>query len=189
MDHDAPVQDMDGSGTTSSDNLSDHARNDALAGLSDELIVTLLEEYRARTTVAGEFDAAIIELELEAVRRNLQLPAMLELMPPGLALVRCRYWLGRGNTERAAQCMWDLSMLGALRLYDDIHREWTDDVRVSLMESLLYVLDTGRFGGGVPQQRAALVNRSMMDKCEIEAFLRSALHAHFNDWMMFRSRP
>lgn len=60
---------------------------------------------RAIRRTPAEFDRAIVDLELEALRRGIPIDGPVERTPPALALERCRYWLGRGDVDAAARCM------------------------------------------------------------------------------------
>lgn len=181
MNHDATARDLAGP--------SSHTRKDSLVRLTDEQVIALLEEYCTRNSGgAGEFDSAVVELELEAVRRNLDIRAVLERTPPALALERCRYWMRRGHVDAAVRCMWDVSALGAWRLYVDILRIEVSDARLFLLHALLRVIETVQYGEYAARQRDEFLSESKLEYEEMETFLRSCLAAHFDDWMMYRRR-
>jgi hypothetical protein len=181
MDHEAAVHDLGGP--------TPPTRNEPLGRLTDEQVIGLLEEYRTRTSdAAGEFDSVIIELELEAVRRKLDLDSALERTPPELALERCRHWIWRRHVRAAARCMWDVSALGAWLLFFDIQRIEASATRRSLLHALLRVVETVRFGEDTARQRAEMLADMQLESDELDAFLRSCLAAHFNQWMMYHTK-
>jgi hypothetical protein len=175
MNHDTPVHDHDMDIDTSP--------NPRFAKLTDGQITTLLEEYRTRDDAAGEFDSIIVDLELEAVRRNVAVPAVYERMPPGLALERCRYWIREGHVDGAARCMWDLSILGAWRLFVEIRAIEVTEARLFLLQALLLFIDTVRYGKEAAGERAHQLARCGFDHDEDDLYLQSTLASHFADWM------
>jgi hypothetical protein len=174
MNHDTPVHDHD----------MDTRPNPRFANLTDGQITTLLEEYRTRDDVAeGEFDTIIVDLELEAVRRNVPVPAVFERMPPGLALERCRYWIREGHVDGAVRCMWDLSLLGAWRLFVEIKAIEVTEARLFLLQALLLFIDTVRYGKEAAGERAHQLAQCGFSYEEDDVYLQSTLDAHFADWM------
>jgi hypothetical protein len=155
--------------------------------LADLDLTLFLDDYRVRNArAAGVFDAAIVELELEAMRRGLQLDGPTEQTPPELALDRCRHWLQRGHVDAVAACMWDLAPLGLWQVYLLVRAVEVNGARMFLLQCLLHVVDTLRLGSECAAGRGESLDRSGMDYAGIEAYLCACLDAHFHDWMLFR---
>jgi hypothetical protein len=159
-----------------------------LRNLSDAQVIGLLGDYRTRAPEhAGAFDAAIVELELEAVRRRIPIDGAPEITPPALALQRCRHWIERGRYDAAAHCFWHLAPLGAWQISQEVQSILEQETRLYLMRYMLFVLDTFRLGGAVALMRIDLTEHSDMSADLREAYLRSCITAHFAEWMMCRA--
>jgi hypothetical protein len=156
----------------------------ATTHISDDQLQELLYGYRSRRPRrAGEFDSAIIELELEAIRRGMIVDGPRERTPTDLALERCRYWLRAGHVDAAAHLMWDLSPLGAWRVFREVQRISVTSARLLLQGYLLFVIDTTRYGTEAALQRREMAEEGRLDEEEMDAYLRACLDAHFSDWM------
>jgi hypothetical protein len=161
--------------------------------LTDNQIESVLADLRAR---AGWSDAdhdsitsAIAELECEAARRGLELPAPCEPTPPALAFRHFTESLARGDYRNAARFLLELEPAGAWLAFrracelTDIH------ARVHLLERLLCALDLHTLGEEKARRRIEQLRLSPLSDADYDTYLQHCITAHFNVAMIHWIRP
>jgi hypothetical protein len=159
--------------------------------VNDAQVVSLLGMVRSFDFSSDEnfggLVSEVVELELEAARRGLQLDSRREPIPAALAAVRCRTYIDRGDVDNAARCMWDMDAAGMWLMFRHVRSLMVTAARLFLCERLLYVIDTRCLGTDAAVQRSRQLAGSGLEDRELDAYLEQCITAHFT--IMMASGP
>jgi hypothetical protein len=163
------------------------------AQVDDAQVVSLLGLVRTFDFSADEdfggLASEVVELELEAARRGLQLDSRREPIPAALAAVRCRTYIDRGDVDNAARCMWDMDAAGMWLTFRHVRSLMVTAARLFLCERLLYVIDTRCLGTDAAVQRSRQLAGSGLEDRELDAYLEQCITAHFTIMMASGPNP
>ncbi|HSJ05554.1 MAG TPA: hypothetical protein VK936_02555 [Longimicrobiales bacterium] len=161
--------------------------------LTDSQIESVLADLRTR---AGGADAdhdsitsAIADLECEAARRGLALPAPCEPTPPVLAFRHFTESLSRGDYRNAGRFLIELDPAGAWLAFRRACELTDYHARVYLLERLLCALDLHTLGEEKARRRIDQLRRSPLNNADFDFYLQQCITAHFNVAMIHWIRP
>jgi hypothetical protein len=154
------------------------------ASLDDRGITDLLADLRERAATGAadphEVEPAIAELEAEAARRGLELPAVREVIPPALAFSRFEAALARDATFVAGEALGSCDASGLWRAYRRVRAHAHAGLRIFLLRRILFCVEWGVYGEARARQRFhRLSHATQLNDDEYEAYLVQCLDALF----------
>lgn len=155
-----------------------------LSKLDDRHILELLEDLRARAksenSDLSEIGAGIAELEAEAARRRLELPAVVELMPEPLALHRFEHAVAEGDLEAAGRAVFQLRWTG-LWCASRRARDMRDaGARIYVLERILFCVECNVLGEIAAEGRRQRIGKlRVLGPRRYEEYLLQCLDALF----------
>jgi hypothetical protein len=154
------------------------------ASLDDRSIAELLADLRTRAAAGTDepqpIERAIAELEGEAARRGLALPAVKEVIPPALAFTRFEAALTRNDTAAMADAIGSCNASGIWRAYRRTCAHGDLRTRIYLLQRILFCVEWGVHGEEKARQRwSRIAAATQLADDEYEAYLVQCIDALF----------
>lgn len=152
------------------------------AELDDRQVLDLLDDLRERAATTSRDDEAfipaIVELELEAARRNLAVQGPHERIPARVALERFRTACERRDFEAAGKAIFYMDAAGLWYAYRRAKEQGHIAVRLHLLDRVQFCIESGVLGEERARERRARLSRAThLSDEDYEAYLVQCIDA------------